>query len=596
MWLIFYLISASCLILAGALMIGAYCANKRMKRKFSVFNFLFAGIFISALFAFMPVHIADAPISAPIVFNAILQSIFNSMQIFAMGCEYAVAQAGLEHCPAELQHICSIWMSVIFVLAPIFTFSFVLSMFKNLSATVKYLVSWFKDAYVFSELNESSVILASDIKANHENAVIVFTDVFENNEEKIHELIEKANVIGAICFKKDMLAVKFKNHSKKRKISFFAMSADEAENLNHSLKVLEAYKQRDNTHLYVFSTKKESELMLNAAEKGKVKVRRINEVQSLVNRVLYDTGEVIFDSAREAEDGVKDISAVIVGMGRYGTEMTKALAWFGQMDGYRITVNIFDKDPLAESKFRELAPELMSDAYNGKDIKGEAQYTIKVHSGLDVQTVEFTDELEKITNATYVLVALGDDDTNIETAICIRMHFERIGIRPVIRAIVYNSQQKAAMKGIKNYRGQEYGIDFIGDLESSYAENVIIDSELENDALQRHLKWGNEEEFWAYEYNYRSSAASAIHMKARKKCGIKGADKKESELTTEERDTIEVLEHRRWNAYMRAEGYVYSGSQDKKSRNDLAKMHHDLVDYALLDEETKRKDSKVGTE
>ena len=109
------------------------------------------------------------------------------------------------------------------------------------------------------------------------------------------------------------------------------------------------------------------------------------------------------------------------------------------------------------------------------------------------------------------------------------------------------------------------------------------------------MKWGQEEEFWTYEYNYRSSIASAIHMKARIHCGIPGANKKEGELSLEERDIIEVLEHRRWNAYMRAEGYIFSGSNDKSSRNDLAKMHHDLVDFSSLTEEEKRKDSIVGT-
>ena len=126
-------------------------------------------------------------------------------------------------------------------------------------------------------------------------------------------------------------------------------------------------------------------------------------------------------------------------------------------------------------------------------------------------------------------------------------------------------------------------------MESSYTEDVIIDSDLEEDALNRHLKWGKEDEFWTYEYNYRSSMASAIHMKARIQCGIPGADKREDELTEEERNVIEVLEHRRWNAYMRAEGYVFSGSKDKSSRNDLAKMHHDLVDFSSLTEEDKRK-------
>ena len=84
-------------------------------------------------------------------------------------------------------------------------------------------------------------------------------------------------------------------------------------------------------------------------------------------------------------------------------------------------------------------------------------------------------------------------------------------------------------------------------------------------------------------------------MAARIACKIPGADKPEEELTGEERERIELLEHRRWNAYMRAEGYVYSGSPEKSSRNDLAKMHHDLVDYSALTEEEKRKDSRVGT-
>ena len=88
---------------------------------------------------------------------------------------------------------------------------------------------------------------------------------------------------------------------------------------------------------------------------------------------------------------------------------------------------------------------------------------------------------------------------------------------------------------------------------------------------------------------------TAIHMKARIACKIPGADKSEDELTDEERTVIERLEHRRWNAYMRSEGYIYSGSPDKASRNDLGKMHHDLVNCAALPDEEKRKDSRVGT-
>ena len=47
---------------------------------------------------------------------------------------------------------------------------------------------------------------------------------------------------------------------------------------------------------------------------------------------------------------------------------------------------------------------------------------------------------------------------------------------------------------------------------------------------------------------------------------------------------------------MRAEGYVFSGSTEKSSRNDLGKMHHDLVDFSSLTEEEKRKDSDIGAQ
>lgn len=590
MWSVCLALSIGC---AGAAFLLAFVTGSRKlvkKPSVSPFNMLFAGAFLAALLLFLPIHTA-----ANGRWQAFLLAVFNSMQVFTIGCEFAVVKEAMSSCPEQLVSIFELWAAVIYVFAPVLTFGFVLSLFNNLSSYLKYLRCYFREAYVFSELNEKSLVLASDIRQREPKASIIFADVFDGNEEKSFELSEAAKKLGAICFKKDVLVINFNLHSAARDISFFAIDGNETENLNQALKLIEQYRHRANTHLYVFSTKMESELLLTAVDKGQIKVRRINEVQSLVNRVLYERGQILFDHARTTSDGIKTISAVIVGMGRHGTEMVKALSWFGQMDGYKIEIHGFDKDPLAQERFTALAPELMSPDYNGVEIPGEAQYKIAIHGGLDVETVSFARQIGQRKDATYVLVSLGDDDVNVKTAVNLRMYFERMGVHPDIQAIVYNSQQKKALEGIRNYRGQAYDIEFIGDLESSYIEKVIIDSELEEDALRRHLKWGKEEEFWAYEYNYRSSMASAIHKVARIKCGIPGADKKEEELTEQERHGIEVLEHRRWNAYMRAEGYIFSGSTDKASRNDLAKMHHDLVDFSSLTEEEKRKDSKVGT-
>lgn len=595
MWIVCIILSVGCLGLASGLCLVLNRLQTNQKRKIHLFHSLFVGVFAATLIMFIPIHLEDSNGTLMSDIHRILLCIFHSMQVFTMGCDYTTISDGLRQCPSWLNLSYQIWGTILYVLAPIFTFGFVLSLFKNISAYLRYFHAFFKDLYVFSELNEKSLTLACDIKKNDQKAVIVFTDVFEENEESVYEIVDRARKMGAICFKKDLLTINFNLHSKKRQISVFAIGDNETENLNQSLRIIEVYKSRSNTRLYVFSARVESELLLTSVDKGEIKVRRINHVQSLINRVLYENGELLFNGATPCQDGTKEISAVVVGMGRHGTEMVKALAWYCQMDGYKIEINTFDQDDLAEEKFIALAPELMAADYNGVMLDGEAQYKITVHSGIDVQTAKFANEIRKLKNATYVLVALGNDDINISTAVTLRMLFERMGIHPVIQAIVYNTQQKKALTGIRNYRGQLYDIDFIGDLESYYTEDVIIDSALEAEALQRHLKWGKEEEFWTYEYNYRSSVASAIHMRARIRCGIPGASKKEDELTDEERTIIETLEHRRWNAYMRAEGYVFSGSKDKSSRNDLAKMHHDLVDYASLAEDVKRLDSKVGT-
>lgn len=595
MWTVCFCLSVACVIASVVLPVVLGGSQQIKGKKGNLFNFMFAGVVAAAFFLFLPIHGVSAEATAAGGFQTVLLSLFNSMQIFTIGTEFGLVRDSMEFCPDLLDTAYQVWAAVIFVLAPLFTFGFILSLLKNITAYMKYLSFYFRDAYVFSELNEKSLVLAEDLRGKKKRAVFVFTDVFDGNEEKTYELAERAKALGAICFKKDILVVDFKKHSPKREISFFAIGGNETENLNQALKLIELYRQRGNTHLYVFSTKIESELLLTAVDKGQIKVRRINEVQSLINRVLYEDGQMLFNSARAGVDGIKDISAVVVGMGRHGTEMVKALTWFGQMDGYRVEINAFDRDELAEEKFTALAPELMSPLYNGVAIPEEAQYKITIHPGFDVDTASFAREVGSLRNTTYVLVALGDDDVNINTAVNLRMQFERMGIHPVIQAIVYNSQQKNALQGIRNYRGQAYDIEFIGDLESSYTEEVIIDSELEAEALKRHLKWGKEDEFWTYEYNYRSSIASAIHRRARISCGIPGADKNEEDLSEEERGALEKLEHRRWNVYMRAEGYIFSGSTDKKSRNDLGKMHHDLVDYSSLTEEEKRKDSRVGT-
>lgn len=595
-WTIFLIISAICLISSIVLAIIRAKSKYKSGRLLDPSKILFAGVILSSVILFLPIYINTFKSSDCGIFETVLIAIHNMIRLFIVDGEFEFITSNLVGVPTLIFKGYTTLFSILFVLAPILTFGFVLSFFKNISAYKRYITHYNSNVFIFSELNEKSLALAKSLyKNDSKNRFFVFTDVFEKEEEQSYEFVEKAKELGAVCFKKDIVTIDFSFHSKKSDLSFFAIGEDQSENISQALKIVDKLKYRDKTNLYVFSTQVEAEMLLanafNSADNDiKIKVRRVNEVQSLISRNLYENGhEKIFESAYDDGSGVKKINAVVIGMGQHGTEMTKALSWFCQMDGYLVEINAFDLDSSVSERFAAECPELMK--FSGVlDVAGETKYTINIRSGIDVDTVAFDKLIQSLPRTTYVFVALGNDEKNISTAVKLRSLFERMGYNPEIQAVVYNSDKKEALTGISNFKGQEYKIDFIGDMKSSYSEEVILDSDVEEEALKRHTKWGNESEFWQYNYNYKSSIASAIHRKMKILCGMPGIEKDPKDRTEDELWNLRILEHNRWNAYMRSEGYVYGGTVEKSGRNDLAKMHNCLVPFAELPLKEQEKD------
>jgi chemotaxis response regulator CheB len=88
---------------------------------------------------------------------------------------------------------------------------------------------------------KSGIECARAIQDRDPRAVIVFTDVFEQDEERVFELTEEAKTIGAICFKNDILSLHFNRHSKNRQLYFFTIGENETENVEQSLKLIAKY-------------------------------------------------------------------------------------------------------------------------------------------------------------------------------------------------------------------------------------------------------------------------------------------------------------------------------------------------------------------
>lgn len=515
-------------------------------------------------------------------FTAVFVAIRDTIGTFVVDGDFSFYGENMEGMLSWAIPICSVTMALMIIAAPVFTFGFLLSFFKNLSSFVRFALKKNAEVYVFSELNEKSLVLATDLKKKNARRVAVFCDVFEQDDERFGELLECAKKIDAIFFDKDVLDIDFKKHAKKGCLYFFVTGDDESENINQAMGLVSKYGQMEHTNLYLFSNEISGEILLFSGKKNKMKIHRVNESLAMIHNALYHDPSVVFrNTSGVTPEGDQVISAVLVGLGGYGMESLKTLVWYGQMDGYRLKIDAFDRDKSALDRVAYQCPEVMAEQYNGKYIPGEASYRVNVHAGIEVGTKTFAEKIAELKEASFVLVSLGSDNLNIDTAVSLRTMFERMHIHPTIYAVVYNDQLAECLEGLTNYRGQPYDIRTVGGLEQSYCESVILHSALEQDALAIHCVGygGSEEDFYAHEYNYLSSTASALHNKARASLQIGGAHLPPDQRTPEQEAVLMDLEHRRWNAYMRSIGYVYSGSKEKSSRNDLGKMHNNLVEF-----------------
>lgn len=541
-------------------------------------------VFSAALLLHLPLYLDSFAGETLCWLKALLISLHHVLRIFVLDGEMDPIRDYSLTLPTPVATRYFLLSEVIYLVAPLLTFSAVLSFFNNLSAFWAFHLHIFSEMFIFSELNETSLCLASSLQEHHPKCLIVFTDVYENGGEEFGEQMEAVKKLGAACFKTDIAVLPMGLHKRTDRITFFLMGQDENENVHQAMQLIRTHRKRENMGVYLFASGIESELLFRTLPSSGMKVRRINRFHALINHVLYEDGAMLFQNAAVGPGG-REISAVILGLGQYGTEMLKGLSWYGQMAGYHLKITAVDKRTDALDCFAAQCPELIS----SPEVADEDRYDIEIHPATDVNSRQCLELLERMESITYIFVSLGSDSRNIAAAIRLRELCERLGLHPYIQAVVYDGGNADTLQNAAS-GGTAYDIHFVGSVQSFYSEQNLLDSHLEKAALQRHLQWGPEDSFWRSEFNYRSSEASVIHKAAKVYCGIPGADKPPEERTESERNILRQIEHQRWCAYMRSEGYRYSGSRDRDSRNDLAKLHPDLVPYDMLSEEDRKKD------
>lgn len=590
-WLVSFVI-ALVIIALGIIFLAEYRRIPFCKKHLDATRILICIVFLSAAALFYPVYQLDFKGTSFVGIKSVLLSFHNAIRLFVVDGDFQFVFDKREFINPAVAPFYELLMGVLFVMAPILTFSFVLSFFKDLRASIKLYFNRHKDTYVFSEMNEKSVLLAESIFEKDPKSIIVFTDVFANGGEEFYELLQRVNIINGITLKKDITRINFSKHSTKKELVFFICSDIDEEETEHFVKLHDMYLERENCFLYFFSSSFDTELLNRSLDnsKGKVrslKVRRVNDSVQLVFNYLYENGVKLFEDSKAVNNHV---SVIINGLDNYGKEMLKALTWFLQMKGYTFEINCFDEASDAKDIISREIPEVFSCAEGTNPNDSSNRYNIKVHSGINFDSTEYYKKISGIKNPTFVFTSLGSDKKNIEVLSSVKnfidgnyfkKNTENYEICRFV-AIVKNPTENSV---ITKYLGGKY--ELIGDYKSIYSYDFISMCEMENDGLNRHMNWGGlEHDYYGNEYNYKSSISSAIHIKVRSLLNIPGANKKPSERSDFEKDIISRIEHNRWSAYIRTEGFTYN-----EVRNNKLKFHNCLVPYEMLSDEQKAKDN-----
>ncbi len=566
---------------------------------FTILQIFILLFYISALVVIFPmIFLQNFVDEAPIlhVFKSLVFSLGTTIQFFSVGADLTLASSVLSAhgiLSETIGVIYSAYFTLVYLIAPILTLGFILSFFKNLTATIKYYLCHYRTIIYLSALNEKSLALAKDAldKYYPTKVLVVFCGVDANCSDLDKE---KARRLGAVLLKKDINSIGLKK-SRKLARKFYFIASNECDNLKSALELINNCLKVDNVNVkesefYVFSANAGSEMLLDSADKGNMKVRRVNESRNFVYSLM--DSYPIFDRYVQSEE-TKKLNVLICGFEKLGQELLKTLVWCGQMIGYELNVHVISQGENSIAVFQGLAPEILE--MNAKRIKGEPYYNLTFYDGVDVSDSSFVETIQKVGEITTAYCCLGDDDLNIETAKKLSVFTKRCANNtgaclPLILSIV-NSPAKAKTfienGGLKDEQGEVIDIKFVGDTDSIAKIDFVEFTEFEKEAFECHMRWSNVTsaqsdvlKFEQTEYYRRASTAETLHMKLKSKLNIQ-------EIATIEE--IKELEHKRWSAFMRSEGFVYGAKKDF-----TAKTHPKLIPYDELSEFEKDKDAAVS--
>ena len=492
----------------------------------------------------------------------------------------------------EWIYLCLIYFS--FLLIPLITTTFLLSLIDNLFSKIRLFFSPNKTKYIFSEINEKALAIASNKANKHNN--IIFTI---NKDEQIdYNYLNQVQELHGIKLYNEVSNIKLRR-AKNKRVEFYLLS-DTKNNLNDAVEIINKYKNTTNFFkIFVLTHNNTDSIILDSMDKGNIQVIIVNENERMVYQLLYNKPLYL--------EAIKNtISVLVISDNDIGLEFIKAITWCGQLIGYKLLITVLG--PNASSIADHLKvnyPELLNN-YNYKFIP------------YSLYSPQAMAELKKSLNINYVIIANTDDNKNIEYGLFFRKYFlkqDTVNYQrtPIINVMIKNNHIAQQVNLLKNEKNDFYKLNPFGSTKNIYDENYILNSQLELLAQYVHLSYDSSslpievklKKFYEKDYYVRSSRAMALHLDYKIYSILKNEytqDKaKNINLFKQKINNPQIFqklienEHDRWMAYMRTNGYSNIAANKvaiyQKITNShihyLAQLHPCIVPFKDLEKVAK---------
>lgn len=546
--------------------------------------------------------------------SVILRALFSSCRAFILESDFSEVHESLKS-----NGLYVLAFNTVLVLATFFTVLTVLSLLgMRFIARLQLLIARDDEVYVFLGLHEASYHMIRDLRKNGKNRTIVVVENIPNDQdEDDNTLITRIRENQCILIDQDAGDINLRKlglpkRFYKKHLSFFVLFDQDNQNTKTAASVIEQIGRikvpQGCITLYIQTLSGEINKILDRTMKENhvaVEIKTFS-VPDLTARQLMESYPVYETLELDTEKAMvtSDFTMLIAGFGQTGEEVLRKAIYSGQFIGSHFKAVVVDQN--MSSKMG-----VFSNRYPGLRANYDISFN-EAHTGSE----DFYDLLIQYgPTLKYIVITLGDDKANLETALEIqRMIGRQLINRDVLIAVhVLMRHEFAHLMGSEEFSN----IRFFGSMDNIYSESIIINESMDRMARKMNAMFNeiyhvDPADNWstldAFTKESNRSAAMNIRTKLRL-LGLSMAEKgKTDQKTVKLDDYLEGVcldhlaqqEHLRWNAFHFASGWVtwelHETGQATRAKDLKTKRHACLVSWEDLKAVTARFNQKPSYE